>query len=83
MGNAPPSKFVHRETADGEFVSFCQECLATVATSQWEAVLDQAELAHTCDPLELERLEELRQSLRRPAQSETSQGIAPGQSKAS
>jgi hypothetical protein len=83
MGNAPPSKFVHRETADGDFVSFCRECLATVATSQWEAVLDRAELAHICDPVELERLEDLRQSLRRPAQGEMSQSINSDQSKAS
>ncbi len=36
--------------------SICRECFATVATSVWEAELEQAEKTHKCDPYRVERL---------------------------
>lgn len=53
--NRQEYNFAHRANEDGTIDSICRECLATVATSQWEADLEKAEQAHVCDPAELER----------------------------
>ncbi len=51
--------FVHRDNADGMIDSFCRKCFVTVASSQWEADLERAEINHKCDPILLERLAEI------------------------
>lgn len=60
----PSSLFEHRTKIDGTVVSFCRECRANVAASQWEADLDEAERNHTCHPIEPERFEDVRKTCR-------------------
>lgn len=47
--------FAHRHNRNGTVDSICKICFATVATSNWEFALEPRELAHSCDPLALER----------------------------
>lgn len=53
------TEFSHRPVPDGLTVAFCNKCFATIATSHWEAELDQAERQHVCDPYLLEQWKKL------------------------
>ena len=46
-------EFPHRANGNGTTSSICPRCYITVATSTWEADLERAEVAHTCDPKQL------------------------------
>ena len=55
MAQLQSPQFARRENRDGTFDSICSECFQTIATSRRVALLENAERAHACDPLELER----------------------------
>jgi hypothetical protein len=46
-------EFPHRSNGNGTTSSICPRCYVTVATSTWEADLERAEVAHSCDPQRL------------------------------
>ena len=56
MSPFTPVQFVHRRNADGEFISFCRECILTVGTARFEDELGEAERRHICDPTDLARI---------------------------
>jgi hypothetical protein len=48
--------FPHRHNADRSYDSICPACYVTVATEDVESKLRQHELAHACDPIQLDRV---------------------------
>lgn len=52
-------EFVRRSNRDRTVDSICKRCLATVASSDSELVLDRSEKAHVCDPAYIERWKNL------------------------
>ena len=59
------SPFPHRGNPDGTIDSICSECIMIIATSHWEAGLQEAEDGHKCDPIRVAYLGELLPTLRR------------------
>lgn len=51
--------FAHRHNRNGTIDSICKSCFATVATSNWEFDLEQKEITHVCDPVALEKYQQL------------------------
>ncbi|WP_109485913.1 hypothetical protein [Occallatibacter savannae] len=49
MRSLRPLEFNHRMNANGSMDSICSRCYETIATSMWEAELELAESAHTCE----------------------------------
>jgi hypothetical protein len=60
-------RFVHRSNQDGTIDSICRDCFATVHTAVWEAELEQAERDHRCDPMQVERFQNLGNTSKRLA----------------
>ena len=53
------SGFVHHANDDGIMDSICKACLATIASSMWEADLERAEAAHVCAASGLQSVNEI------------------------
>lgn len=56
MNSTSSVQFVHRRNAEGEFISFCRECILTVGVARFEDELSAAERRHICDPVDLARI---------------------------
>lgn len=52
-------EFVRRSNRDRTFDSVCTRCLATVASSESKALLDEAETEHVCNSVNIERWKNL------------------------
>lgn len=61
MQRATGVRFPHRHNADGTYDAICPACYATVATEPVEARLRLHELAHVCDPTQIDHVREEKQ----------------------
>ena len=60
------ANFPHRHNSDGTYYSICTACFVTVASVREEELLRAHELAHVCDPVNLDRIEALKSVSLRP-----------------